>query len=101
MRLPTEASQLVSQAQIRSSLLGKSGTMRKASPEELKSVYQSSELTTRLGTASAYSLKKFDPNEALMHQKLLAQQSQRILKSQRTSSSNNGGGASNHKATET
>ena len=51
------------------------------SPEELKSIYNSKESeTTRLGTTSGYSLRRFDPNEAMMHQKMMAQQSQRVLK---------------------
>ena len=53
------------------------------SPEELKSIYNSKESeTTRLGTASGYSLRRFDPNEAMMHHKMMAQQSQRVLNKQ-------------------
>ena len=35
--------------------------------------------STRIGSASGYSLRKFDPNEAMLHQRILARQSMQIL----------------------
>lgn len=35
--------------------------------------------STRIGSASGYSLRKFDPTEALQHQRMMAQQSMQIL----------------------